>query len=208
MKLLGLGTPQTSVRMEAWLTWCSEDVWDLESLKNNNIPRHLLSHTNSISTLMIRDWREAGRQPQSPRHWRGICLSNWATLSEREERRDRAERSQSVSIVSLLADTKYVSGQLQLVRASAPAVTVCISVISPLSTASFHISSLSCDKKSPNPEHWYWGFCFRSSVELSVYKDTTLTSTAFCPASNITLSLTDRISFPLQLYFCYLQQSS
>ena len=52
------------------------------------------------------------------------------------------------------------------------------------------------------------GFCFRSSARLSVYKDTTLTSTAFCPASNITLLLTDRISFPLQLYFCYLQPSS
>ena len=40
------------------------------------------------------------------------------------------------------------------------------------------------------------GFCFRSSAQLSVYKDTTLTSTAFCQASNITLLLTDwQISF-------------
>ena len=112
---------------------------------------------------MIRDWREAGRQPQSPRHWRGICLSNWATLSERETEReterDRELREVSVSqsplcprlSLSLQSDTKYVSGQLQLVRASAPAVTVCISVISPLSTASFHLSS-PVTRRSPNTE--------------------------------------------------------
>ena len=211
-------------------TRCREDVSELESSKNNNnippatsyLQPHLLrivweSHTNSISRLMIRDWREAGRQPQSPRHWRGICLSNWATLSERGERLDRAERSQSDSVSlycvpvspSLLAATLNMSAessswcepllQLWLFVSLSYRLYQRLHFTSPLLWQSW---------RSPNTEHWYRGFCFRSSGELSVYKDTTLTSTAFCPASNITLSLTDRISFPLQLYFCYLQHSS
>ena len=151
---------------------------------------------------MIRDWREAGQQPHKAPDTGEVFVCQTGQLYQRERRglsqSHCAPISPSLS-VSLCPDTKYVSGQLQLVRASAPAVTVCISVISPLSTASFH---LSC------PLLWQGGFCFRSSGGLSVYKDTTLTSTAFCPASNITLSLTDRISFPLQLYFCYLQPSS
>ena len=145
-----------------------------------------------ISTGREAGWEGGNKDPD--RHYRAevfVCQ----TGQHHQESRDW----ELTSPTQWGFHTKYVTGQLQLVRASAPAVTVCISVISPLSTASFH---LSC------PLLWQGGFCFRSSGGLSVYKDTTLTSTAFCPASNITLSLTDRISFPLQLYFCYLQHSS
>ena len=48
------------------------------------------------------------------------------------------------------------------------------------------------------------GFCFRSSARLSVYKDTTLTSTAFCQASNITLLVTDWQIFLFSTFYLFI----
>ena len=230
MKLLGTGNI-ADLGENGSLTWCSDDVWEFERLKNNNkIPsRHLLSPaTSSQDCLRIshklhiktNDQRLKGGRPgatKPPTVARYFCFV--CQTAGQLYQRERTVRSQSVSIVppslslslslSLHLDTKYVSGQLQLVRAwcsSCDCLYLCHianinGFISPRlpSPLSSH-----CDKKNTD----IWGFCFRSSAELSVYKDTTLTSTAFCPASNITLLLTDRISFPLQLYFLLSQLSS
>ena len=108
------------------LTWC---VKTLEKLKNNNIPRQVLSAaTSSQDCLRIshklhiktNDQRLEGSRPAAtkpPTLARYFCLSNWATLSETELRGlSQSPLCCRLSLsVSPAADTKYVSGQLQLV---------------------------------------------------------------------------------------------
>ena len=207
-----------------------EDAW--EPKKQQHPPAgpylqpHLLrivweSHTNSISRLMIRDWREAGRQPHKAPDTGEVFVCQTGQLYQRERQRERQreteswERFQSVSLhcvpVSLCLSSPTLNMSADSSSWCEPLLQLWLFVsLSYRLYQRLHFTSrLLWQDGVPtlNCQHWYRGFCFRSSAGLSVYKDTTLTSTAFCPASNITLSLTDRISFPLQLYFCYLQSS-